>query len=147
MSSSKLIPDLPDAIIVRCYGGEEFKEEGLLGWRPPTSSMDMNPKYGKTILIRNNKMGGMWQPYGLVEYHDFCPVDGKLMHVYAIEGTTWIACCSTKCYDEWHIINKKKESGELSLHDYVEWFDKNQKEGSKRYWTTHQDFVQKNREA
>jgi hypothetical protein len=33
------------------------------------------------------------------KYLDTCPVDGTLMKVLYVPGTTWLACCKKECYD------------------------------------------------
>jgi len=74
---------MSEAVEVKCFGIPEGKY-----------------RFVKGIEIYNEKLG-VWQTYTLVEYYDKCPVCGRLMHVYAIKGTTWLACCSPECYEKY----------------------------------------------
>jgi hypothetical protein len=49
-----------------------------------------------------------WQPEPMIEYLDKCTICGRLMLVRAIVGTTWLACCSEKCYEEWEKHESKR---------------------------------------
>jgi hypothetical protein len=44
----------------------------------------------------------------MIEYLDKCTICGRLMLVRAIVGTTWLACCSEKCYEEWEKHESKR---------------------------------------
>ena len=50
------------------------------------------------VKIFNDKLHH-WQNEPCHDYYDICPVCGKLMHVYVIPGTTYIAACSKECTD------------------------------------------------
>jgi len=60
------------------------------------------------IMVYNEKWKS-WKAEPLVEYKSACPVCLKLMLVRAIAGTTWLACCSKKCYEKYD--NYRKEKG------------------------------------
>ncbi len=64
-----------------------------------------------TVEIRHQETG-VWSEYKILHDFEDCPVCGKSMHVLAIRGSTWIACCSQKCYDE--LDEKKRQLGGLS---------------------------------
>jgi hypothetical protein len=68
-------------------------------------------KFVKGVTIFNEKLG-IWETYELVDYYDDCPVCGRRMHVYAVKGTTWLACCSSECTEK--LLSKQKELGTLS---------------------------------
>jgi len=68
-------------------------------------------RFVKGVQIFNEKLR-VWETYDLVEYYDNCPVCGKRMHVYAVKGTTWLACCSDECYQK--LQKKREELGSLS---------------------------------
>jgi len=67
---------------------------------------------GLTISVKNEKLGGIWIDHVGIEHMDLCPVCGTLLLVRAIKGTTYLACCSKKCYDKYFEYIKKKEGKE-----------------------------------
>jgi hypothetical protein len=48
-----------------------------------------------------------WETLKLGWYYDICPQCGTLMRVFYIPGTTWIAACSKKCYEEIDALMKR----------------------------------------
>ena len=50
------------------------------------------------VRIFNEKLN-IWQNEPCHDYYDICSVCGKLMHVYVVPGTTYIAACSKECYN------------------------------------------------
>jgi hypothetical protein len=59
-----------------------------------------------TVRIFNEKTQH-WQEEIAVEYHEICPICGSLMLVRAIQGTTWLALCSTECYEKYAALKKE----------------------------------------
>jgi len=59
----------------------------------------------QVVMVYNDKLG-TWQAEPMVEYHERCPVCGKLMLVRAIAG-----CCSEECYRK--MEEKAEELGGL----------------------------------
>jgi hypothetical protein len=97
-------------IEVNCLGVPEEKyiitdKTMLFSWHYPAKPECF--KEYRIILIYNDKLE-TWEPKPLIEYLDNCPICGKLILVRSIAGTTWIACCSEKCYKKW------KEKGDLN---------------------------------
>jgi len=72
---------------VYCFGTKEFK---ILG--------------NRVRLFRR----GRWFEYECKDYYDVCPVCGRLMHVYYIPGTTFLACCSEECYKKYEQISEER---------------------------------------
>jgi len=91
-----------------CFGTEKFKLIRDVGM--PYSYGFRTRKSKHTVKIFNEKLG-TWQRYPCNDYLDVCPVCGRLIHVYYIPGTTWLACCSDKCYEHYkeHEMNLLKE--------------------------------------
>jgi len=95
-------------IIVNCFGNRKYKlfpnKKITLTTHYPAKPEDFR-EY-KLILYYNERLG-TWVAWGYIEYYDVCPVCGKLMLVRAMVGTTWVACCSKKCYEKWFEWYKK----------------------------------------
>ena len=53
-----------------------------------------------------------WKEYQIVHSFENCPVCGKPMHVLAIKGSTWLACCSKECTDKF--AEKERDLGGMS---------------------------------
>jgi len=53
-----------------------------------------------------------WREYQIVHSFEDCPVCGKPMHVLAIKGSTWLACCSKECGDK--LAEKERQLGGLT---------------------------------
>jgi hypothetical protein len=88
---------------VNCFGVQEGKyiitdRKMLFSTHYPAKPEDF--KEYKVVLIYNDKLK-TWEAHPMIEYIDKCPVCGRLMLVRAIAGTTWLACCSEKCYEEY----------------------------------------------
>jgi len=76
-----------------------------------------------------NEKTGEWEYYPCNETIIECPVCGRLMKVYYIPGTTWLATCSLECNIE--LVMKEKELG--SLAKALDYFAKERrKRNSKR---------------
>ena len=54
------------------------------------------PKPG--VRLWNPKMR-RWEDWAYVDYFEPCPVDKMPMRVFAVRGSSWLACCSESCYD------------------------------------------------
>jgi len=78
-----------EPVEVDCFGTDKYK---ILG-----------KKVVVRVRIYNEKLG-IWEDRMAVEYYDVCPVCGRLMLVRALEGTTYLACCSEECYEEFDRI-------------------------------------------
>ncbi|MBW2672642.1 MAG: hypothetical protein JRD89_04390 [Deltaproteobacteria bacterium] len=92
-----------EVVEVRCFGVPDDKVRNI--------------RTRTTAEIFNDKLG-IWQRVVLVDYYDDCPVCRRRMHVLAVEGTTWFACCSAECYKK--VEEKAKELG--GLHEALGYF-------------------------
>lgn len=52
-----------------------------------------------------------WMPEMILQYEDACPICLKLMLVRAIQGSSWLACCSKECTDKYITIHKRHFNG------------------------------------
>lgn len=68
-----------------------------------------NIRKSLTAEIYNEKTG-QWYDTNIVEYRDVCPICGKLMLVRAVCGSTWLACCSEDCYNNYFEKRNEKEN-------------------------------------
>jgi hypothetical protein len=105
-----LVRGMEKPIEVNCLGVPKGKykitdKKMVFSWHYPAKPESF--KEYRVVMIYNEKLG-TWEPKPLIEYIDSCPICGKLMLVRAIAGTTWLACCSEKCYEEWDRRNKKE---------------------------------------
>jgi len=71
------------------------------------------------VKIYNEKLG-TWQYYPCNEYLDVCPVCGKLMKVFYIPGTTYLACCSEQCYKKYEEFSKSMFGIQPNLPSFSE---------------------------
>ena len=62
----------------------------------------------------------IWREYQIVHSFEDCPVCGKSMHVLAIKGSTWLACCSKECGDKF----AEMESRAGGLYEALRYFRK-----------------------
>jgi len=60
------------------------------------------------VRIFNEKLQ-VWQNESCHDYFGICPICGKLMHVYVIPGTTYVATCSKECTEQTLKLMKEDE--------------------------------------
>ena len=99
-----------EVVEVRCFGVPDSKVRDVGAVRPLRSMRDGQNQLRKTVTIYNDKIK-YWETCELVDYHDRCPVCDRMMHVMAVQGTTWIACCSRPCYTRWFLADQWKQKG------------------------------------
>jgi len=94
--------ELPEEIVeVPCFGTPTYELSG--------------PRGRRIARVWNEKIG-KWQLLSypgrpkLTEYFDLCPVCHTPMFVTAIKGSTYLACCSERCYEAW--FRKEEEGGD-----------------------------------
>jgi len=71
---------------VYCFGTNQFRI--------------IKGKESAYVKIYNPKLK-YWMDYPLHDYIDECPTCGKPIHIFYIPGTTYLACCSKECYEEY----------------------------------------------
>ena len=77
--------DHSGAIVVHLFGTDKFRF--VEGWTMAY------------IQIFNEKLN-VWQNEACTDYYDICSVCGKLMHIYVVPGTSYIAACSKECTEQ-----------------------------------------------
>lgn len=74
-----------EAVVVTVFGTDKFE---MLGERTIIRTKIFNDKINQ------------WQHHDCRFYYSICSICGKLMKVVFIPGTSWLAACSRKCYEE-----------------------------------------------
>jgi len=104
-------------IEIFCFGTDKF--ELIRGIGMPYNYGYRTRRSKHTVKVFNEKLG-TWQRYPCNDYLDVCPVCGRLMCVYYIPGTTYLACCSKECYEKYARMEKSMFGSNPNLPKFTE---------------------------
>ena len=106
-----------EPVEIFCFGTEKFELIRDVGMQYSYGFRTRKSKH--TVKIFNEKFGA-WQRYPCNEYLDVCPICGRLMKVFYIPGTTYLACCSSRCYEEYFKLSKSMFASSPNAPSFTE---------------------------
>ncbi len=106
-----------EPVEIFCFGTDKF--ELIRGVGMMYSYGFRTRRSNHTVKVFNEKLG-TWQRYPCNDYLDVCPVCGRLLRVYYIPGTTYLACCSEECYEKYMKWEKSMFASAPNLPKFTE---------------------------